>query len=437
MKKSPNIIYLHSHDTGRYIQPYGYAVDTPNLQRLAEEGILFRKAFNAAPTCSPSRACLLTGTAAHSNGMLGLSHLGWRLNNYRQHIIHTLHQAGYASALSGVQHITNPGKAEEIGYDEVLTESYDHKEITQQAIDYLRRDHQRPFFLSVGFFETHRPFPVASEEDDARYLQVPVPLQDNDENRRDMNAFHTSVRTLDQNIGRIMNTLKEQGAEEDTLVICTTDHGLPMPEMKCRLTDHGTGVMLIMRGPEGFRGGKVVDGMVSHLDIFPTVCELLSIEPPEWLQGRSVCPFVKEGTKEIHDEIFAEVNFHAAYEPQRAIRTARWKYIRRFDNDFTKPVLVNCDDSPGKAQRVVAGWPDYELPKEQLYDLLLDPQECVNLASAGACRDVVADLRSRLKRWMEQTADPLLKGPVSFPESCIGWPQTACSTNDPQLKYDN
>ncbi|MCB0172753.1 MAG: sulfatase-like hydrolase/transferase, partial [Anaerolineae bacterium] len=113
--KHRNILYLHSHDTGRYIQPYGHAVPTPHLQQLAEEGVLFRRAFSAAPTCSPSRACLLTGQSAHSNGMLGLAHRGFTLNDYHQHLVHTLRRAGYYSALVGIQHIAADTAA--IGYD--------------------------------------------------------------------------------------------------------------------------------------------------------------------------------------------------------------------------------------------------------------------------------------------------------------------------------
>src|SRR5512135_3826978 len=79
--RRPNILYVHSHDTGRYVQPYGHAISTPHLQRLAEGGVLFRKAFCAAPTCSPSRASLLTGQHAHNSGMLGLAHRGFSLND--------------------------------------------------------------------------------------------------------------------------------------------------------------------------------------------------------------------------------------------------------------------------------------------------------------------------------------------------------------------
>ena len=101
----PNILYLHSHDSGRYLQPYGHAVPTSNLQRLAEDGVIFRRAFCAAPTCSPSRAALLTGQSAHNAGMTGLANRNFVLGDFRQHIIHTLHPAGYTSALAGIQHI--------------------------------------------------------------------------------------------------------------------------------------------------------------------------------------------------------------------------------------------------------------------------------------------------------------------------------------------
>ncbi len=101
MRNQRNILYMHSHDTGRYIQPYGCGIPTPNLQTLAEEGVLFRQAFCANPTCSPSRAALLTGSYPHQNGMFGLAHRGWSLDDYSQHLVHTLTAHGYAAALAG------------------------------------------------------------------------------------------------------------------------------------------------------------------------------------------------------------------------------------------------------------------------------------------------------------------------------------------------
>ena len=100
----PNIIYFHTHDTGRYIEPYGAPIRTPRMQQFAEQAVVFRNAHAVAPTCSPSRAGLLTGQWAHTAGMLGLAHRGHRLNDYGRHLVHTLHQQGYTSALCGVQH---------------------------------------------------------------------------------------------------------------------------------------------------------------------------------------------------------------------------------------------------------------------------------------------------------------------------------------------
>ncbi|MEZ4638244.1 MAG: sulfatase-like hydrolase/transferase [Caldilineaceae bacterium] len=101
----PNIIYIHSHDTGRYVQPYGYQISTPRIQQLAEQGVLFRQAFCAAPTCSPSRAALLTGQSPHNAGMTGLVNRGWGLNDNSQHLLHTLRAAGYLTVLGGLQHV--------------------------------------------------------------------------------------------------------------------------------------------------------------------------------------------------------------------------------------------------------------------------------------------------------------------------------------------
>ncbi|HEU4846636.1 MAG TPA: sulfatase-like hydrolase/transferase, partial [Rubrobacteraceae bacterium] len=143
MRDLPNILYVHSHDTGRWVRPYGHAVRTPNIQRLAEEGVIFRKAFCAAPTCSGSRACLLTGQYAHSNGMVGLAHRGFSLNDYRHHIVHTLHELGYWSALVGEQHISK--MPEVIGYDEVIKIDTSHvDDVTPVTIDLLTKRRKEP-----------------------------------------------------------------------------------------------------------------------------------------------------------------------------------------------------------------------------------------------------------------------------------------------------
>jgi arylsulfatase A-like enzyme len=184
--------------------------------------------------------------------------------------------------------------------------------------------------------------------------------------------------------------------------------------MKCNLTDHGIGVMLVMRGPGGYTGGKVIDGMVSQIDIFPTICELLGLEKPDWLQGKSFQPLVAGDAPRVNEEIFAEVNYHAAYEPQRCVRTERWKYIRRF-LDRPTPVVCNTDGSPSRNVWMEHGFPDRPVAKEQLYDLLFDPNEGNNLAGRETHASVLEEMRERLHAWMEHTNDPLLKGDVPAP----------------------
>jgi arylsulfatase A-like enzyme len=408
----PNILYLHSHDTGRYVQPYGYAVPTPRIQGLAEEGVLFRQAYCAASTCSASRACLLTGQYAHSNGMTGLAHRGWSLNDYRHHIVHTLREAGYYSALIGEQHISK--RPDVIGYDDVVKiDTSRVEDVAPVTIDILRKPPRQPFFLSVGFFETHREFFEPLRNDDA-YTRPPANLPDLPETRRDMASFVASARSLDRGVGAVLDALERFDLARNTLVICTTDHGAAFPGAKATMSDRGVGVMLILRGPGVFAGGKVSDALVSQIDLFPTICDVLGIDRPDWLQGVSILPLVQGETNEVRREVFAEGTYHAAYEPQRMVRTQRWKYVRRFE-PRTRPVLPNTDDSPSKDVWLRYGWDPGMLAMEQLYDLIHDPNEACNLIGGNDPGDVASDLRERLQRWMEDTGDPLLDGPVPPP----------------------
>ena len=148
MDSPPNILYIHSHDTGRCVQPYGFQVPTPNIQLLADQGVLFREAFCAAPTCSGSRASLLTGIYCHNNGMLGLAHRGWALNDYGQHWVHTLRRAGYRSTPDRrAAHLGRPGV---IGYDEIVPVDSNHAEYVAPLTIETLRDAPRRALVHVG-----------------------------------------------------------------------------------------------------------------------------------------------------------------------------------------------------------------------------------------------------------------------------------------------
>jgi arylsulfatase A-like enzyme len=406
-----NIVYVHSHDSGRYLRPYGHNVPTPNLARFARQGTLFRNMHTAAPTCSPSRAALLTGQSPHQAGMLGLAHLGWSLHDYNQHIVHTLREHGYVTVLAGLQHVAKDPKV--IGYDEILPHATTSaKDVAPAAVKFIRSKPDKPFFLDVGFFETHREYPEPVDNPD--YILPPTPLPDVPETRRDMAGFHASARILDKGVGEVLDALEAAGVAENTLVISTTDHGIAFPNMKCHLRDTGTGISLIMRGPRVFSKPQVSDALLSNIDVFPTICDYLGIEHPKWLTGKSFLTVVEGTSKEVNEAVFSEVTYHAAYEPKRSVRTARWKYIRHFE-DRNTVVLPNCDDGYSKTYWMEKGWKSLpSVTHEELFDLVFDPNEQNNLVSSPEpqAQAALAELRGRMDNWMKETNDPLLKGPV-------------------------
>ena len=155
VNKRPNIILMHSHNTGTFVQPYGHSVPTPNLQRLAEEGVLFRNTFSAAPTCSPSRASFLTGLYPHSAGMLGLAHRGFRMDDYDRHIVNILRGNDYHTALAGVEHTTSDLGA--VGYDEILSSAdtnypggANHSDAVAAVAGFIKSSARQPFFSLSG-----------------------------------------------------------------------------------------------------------------------------------------------------------------------------------------------------------------------------------------------------------------------------------------------
>ena len=422
-----NVVYFHTHDTGRRVSPYGAAVHTPALRRFAEEGVVFRKAFCAAPTCSPSRAALLTGRWAHCNGMLGLHHRGFRLSEPRQHLAHFLRENKFDTTLIGVNHVA--ADVGEVGYARVVeTPSANARHVGPAAADFLRSRPDEPFFLDVGLVETHRgqfpPLEDVDPGDDPRYQLPPAGTPDLPPAREDAARFATAARHVDGAAEQVLAALDETGLAGRTIVVVTTDHGISFPRHKCTCHDGGIEVMLMMRGPGDvmngkLRGGRVVESLVSQIDLYPTLCDLLGLDPPDWLQGRSLAPILRGDADEVNDEIFAEVTFHAGYEPQRAVRTARWKYVRRFDDSRDAPVPSNLDDGASKTIYLDAGHLDRPWPREGLFDLYLDPGERENLAADARFAAELDDLRGRLDRWMRETDDPLLRGPVPPPPGAV------------------
>jgi arylsulfatase A-like enzyme len=364
--------------------------------------------------------------------MLGLAHRGYRLNHPERHIAKVLGDFGYWTGLVGEQHVS--ADPTDLGYDEVVDLNSTRVSDVAPAATRLigtRAQEAEPFFLSIGFFETHREFFEPSSIRDVLYSRPPENILDNAQTRRDMASFRASARALDQGVGTVLNALEENGLADSTLVFLTTDHGLAFPDAKCTMYDRGIGVMLLMRGPGGFERGRVYDAQVSHLDLYPTICDVVGLEHPSWLEGKSLLPLVRGDVTEVHEEIFAEVTYHAAYEPQRAVRTPRYKYMRRYDDQHPGKVRANLDDSLTKDVLLEAGWADVDPPWEALFDLWLDPSEGTNRIDDPSVAAVAEDLRKRLHQWMVQTGDPLIDGPVPPAEGTVLNAVDQVSASDP------
>ncbi len=413
----PNILIVITHDTGRHLGTHGRGVATPNLDRLAREGVLFQQAFCTAPQCSPSRASLLSGRVPHSHGLIGLTHRGFRLAPGVPLLPALLASAGYRTHLFGFQH--EAPDAHELGYQTVTRAEGERPHsclhVTPLLIDFLEQEGRGsgpPFFAVAGFSETHRPFPPC---DDPPESVQPLPyLPDEPEIRRDVAALNVLVRRVDASIGQILDALDRTGLAERTLLLFTTDHGIAFPGAKATLFDPGIEITLMARGPGGFAGGKQIGAMVSNADIMPSLLELCGVPVPPGVQGKSLLPLIRGEAERLHEQLFVELTYHAAYDPMRGVRTERFKYIRSYEpRPFWLP--PNVDPGPTKTLLLARGAFDRPRPREMLFDLAADPLEQRNLADDPACRSVLEDMRARLERWMRTTGDPLLSGFVPLP----------------------
>jgi arylsulfatase A-like enzyme len=277
--------------------------------------------------------------------------------------------------------------------------------VAHQVEALLARSHDKRLYIEINLAETHRPYPQPPSDP---VVEVPRFLDDTPEARSELAALQAAIETMDVAAGRVLAALEVAGRAENAIVVFTTDHGVAMPRAKCTLYDPGIEVALIMRWPgRDLRG--VREDLVSNIDVLPTLLEAAGIEIPGEVQGRSLLDDDRP-----REAIFAEKTFHSYYDPMRAIRTQRHKLIRNFETAFR--VEVPGDIQTGAIFRADPGRYSTDRPAVvELYDLEADPLEQHNLAGRDDIDEVERELNERLWAWMEETDDPLLKGPVASP----------------------
>lgn len=449
-----NIIYIHTHDSGKILSPYGYQVPTPSLADFTKDATIFREAYCVGPTCSPSRAGLLTGMYPHSNGMYGLSQRGFQLHDYNQHLVNFLNRNDYNTILCGIQHeagsyFDHEQGAKTIGYQHDI--SADNTGLSEQELaewDYENakqvrtwlEDYQaeKPFFLSYGLFSTHRKFPEKEhpnkEAIDPKYVMPPSPLASDRPIREDYAGYLKSTTWFDESFKLVIQAIKDAGYYDDSIIIFTTDHGIAFPFNKCNLFDAGIGVSLIMRIPDSQMNGEEIDGLVSQVDVFPTLCDLVALEKPDYLQGESFAHLFEDKDGPAREEVFSEINYHTAYEPARSVRTKRYKYIKYYDTSYLKINRTNIDNSISKSYYQEHGLEEVTKPREALYDLLYDPSEKNNVIDDPAYQSTAEALKTKLLQHQQATHDPILDGHFKVQE---GWKVNKSEQYSPSSKDPN
>jgi arylsulfatase A-like enzyme len=406
----PNFILFIADDMAcEDCGPYGHpSIRTPNLDRLAAEGMRFDRAFLTCSSCSPSRASIITGRYPHNTGAHQL-HLPLPAEQIT--FPEKLKQAGYWTAAAGKWHL---GSAVKDRFHEV-------REGGTKFVEVLRdRPQDKPFFLWLAFSDPHRPYQQGALSPPHRPSDAVVPpyLPDVPEVRGDLAQYYDEIGRLDGVVGEVLAELDRQGLAETTMVLFISDNGRPFPRCKTTVYDSGIRTPWIVRHPQLVKAASVCQSLVSSIDIAPTILELAGVERPSSLQGVSIGPLLSDPSAATRQHIFAEHNWHDFDDHGRAVRDNQYKYIRNYYTDIPGTPPADAVRSPTYAvmQKMFAA---AELnaaqrscfvvprPEEELYDLAADPHELHNLARDSAHAQALGRLRNELSAWQKTTTDQL------------------------------
>ena len=453
LPKRPNILWLVTEDMGPYIPPFGdMTVATPNLSKLASEGVIYPNLYSTSGVCAPSRAAITTGMYPSS---IGANHM--RVNSYNEEvgvpkyeavpppqvkmISELLRQAGY--------YCTNnyktdyQFKAPVTAWDE--SSPYAH---------WRNRKENQPFFSVINFTETHEsglfePYGFReietrlyhagdnsynwknkgashannrmNEEDTPVHIpkdtkfKVPPYLVDNEVTQRDMWKLYNNIAEMDRQVGAVLKQLKEDGLLDNTIVFFYGDHGGPLPREKRLIYDSGLNTPMIIRFPEKMQAGTKDNQLISFVDFAPTLLSLIGEEPKPYIQGQA---FLGDYKSEERNYIHAAGDrFDAETDVIRAVRDKQFKYIRNYrpQQGYYLPItyreripamqeLLRLRDE-GKLNDAQKQWFRESKPKEELFDCSVDPFELNNLADNPEYKDKLNELRAEIDKWLKTIAD--------------------------------
>jgi N-sulfoglucosamine sulfohydrolase len=426
----PNIIIVTCHDLGDYIPCYGTPVTAPNLEAMAAQGVVFENHFSTATVCSPSRGSIMTGCYPHTDGLMGLVHRGWELDVDNCPALPTLlREAGYETHLFGFQHEHwDPGR---LGYDHIHRGKGLHcDQVVPLLTEWLRArgEGDQPFLAGVGFSETHRIglMPSGFKRDayqpaDPSEVRVRPSMPDIPEIREDLADFYGAIKLVDTMMGQLLRTLDDAGLSDSTLLVFTSDHGASFMHAKATLYDGGTKVACLLRWPQALPQGLRVQALTSHVDILPTILDLLGLPVLAHIEGRSFAAAARGEPGPERKYAFSEKTYTNYYDPGRTVRSRSFRYIRKGLRtcifDFIIPELELCTFDYRRTPEVFRYYSARRCTDE-LYDLTADPGEIENLVDDPAHKPVLEELSSALDAHLETTNDPFrhLRNDLLMPE---------------------
>lgn len=433
----PNILWLVAEDLSPYIPAYGDStIVTPNLDRLAAEGVTYTNVFSPSPVCAPSRFAIATGIYPSRGGGHHMRTGPW----YRYWTDEELEQRG------------NPGAARPKGlpdYEAVPPpEVRMHGEYLRKAGYYCtnnaKEDYQfrrsptvwdengreahwknrkpgQPFFAIFNFEVTHESRIWRKQEDSLWVdpdlpVSVPPYLPDNKIGQQDVRRMYSNILEMDHQVGAVLLELEETGELENTVIFWYSDHGGPLPRQKRLVYDSGIKLPLIVRYPNKWQAGTRDHQLVSFLDFKPTILSLAGISVPDYVDGRS---FIEPLSKRPpHKYVHAAADrFDEKYDMVRAVHDSRFKYIKNFMPEKSYYLAVSYREQMSVMKELLRlreldslndfqkQWFRETKPKEELFDCLNDPHELHNLANDGAYHEKLVELREECDRWMEEIHD--------------------------------
>lgn len=450
----PNILWLVAEDLSPIIPAFGDdTVATPNLDRLAAEGVRYTRVFSTSGVCAPSRAALATGMYQNR---IGAQHM------------RTANVSGFGvDGLIPYEAVPPPFVKmhsqyfREAGYytSNNAKEDYQFRKAVTAWDDSSRTAHWRnrgpdqPFFSVFNFNITHESQIWVQAENPLRVpedLEVPIPpyLPDTAVAQRDVRQVYSNIVAMDEQVGQILEELEQDGLLESTVIFWYSDHGGPLPRQKRLLYDAGLQVPMIIRYPDRWRAGELDDQLISFVDFKSTALSLAGIEPPEYVDGRAFAGEFQSSESRQYIHAAAD-RFDRQYDTIRAVRDNRFKYLRNYhpERGYYLPLtyreqmpimqeLLRLRDQNGLTE-AQSQWFRESKPAEELFDTLADPHELTNLALDPAYSDKLLELRGELDRWLSGFDDKgMMPEPDLINEIWPGMEQPVTSSPTASRQYD-